>query len=310
MANIIFTNYCNLHCEYCFANKIKSQSMQNITEKQLQRILDWLKKDYRESHRIGIIGGEPTLHPYFIDRINQLSIFLEETKSEAMLFTNGLNIMSYLKYLNKKIGMLINVNKEKIDILDSQLNYLFNHKNYICGFTLGCNLYPNEKNYDFFWNIIKKYNVHNIRVSITTPQQKKYIENKDLYFSIMTPIFEDFVNNVYKYNCELQKDCSWIPSCYLQNTTIQQKDIVDKICLPTIDITPDFKATSCFGLSDFIDCSLFKTPTELFYYFLFKQVAPYTESNYQEKCEFCDKKKYLECSGGCLNLREKKEYKL
>ena len=310
MANIVFTNYCNLNCQYCFAGKIKQEKPQNITEEQLTKILDWLRPTPSVIlNQIGIIGGEPTLHPQFIDRINQLSEFLEQKKISAILFTNGLTISSYLKKLNNNYSLLINVNEEKIDILTKQLDYLFNNISYIKNIILGCNLYPEKIDYTFFWNLIEKYNIKTIRVSVTSPQNQQYITNKKLYFQTMIPIYEDFILKAHQNNCLIMNDCSWIPSCYLTNTNILQYNQVDKICTPAIDITLDFKATPCFGISEFVDCSNFKNYIELYNYFMFKKIVPYTEQNYLKECENCEKKLYAKCSGGCLAFRNKGENK-
>ena len=63
--NIAITNYCNLKCPYCFANKFIESEKQSITEDQLDKILDFLfySNLNKYKHKIGIIGGEPTLHP-------------------------------------------------------------------------------------------------------------------------------------------------------------------------------------------------------------------------------------------------------
>ena len=73
MPNIIITNYCNLKCPYCFASEmLNDPNKKNISESELKRILAWLEKSPPPS--IGLIGGEPTLHPDFA---NILSIVNE-----------------------------------------------------------------------------------------------------------------------------------------------------------------------------------------------------------------------------------------
>lgn len=308
MANIIFTNYCNLNCQYCFAGKIKQENPQNITEQQLTTILNWLGSTPSFIlNKIGIIGGEPTLHPQFINRIEQLTDFLEQKQISAQLFTNGLTISSYLNCLNDKYTLLININEEKINLLEEQLNYLFKNKSNIKDIIFGCNLYPEKTNYTFFWQLVKQYNIKKVRVSVTSPQNKYYIQNKELYFQQMIPIYERFILNSHLNECILINDCSWIPSCYLTNSFIIDYNKVDKICMPAVDITPDFKAIPCFGISEFVDCSNFKNYIELYNYFMFNKIVPYTKNNYLDKCKNCEKRIYTKCSGGCLNFRKKGE---
>ena len=72
--NIAITNYCNLNCPYCFANKFIDSEKQSLNENQLDKILDFLfySKLNKYKYRIGIIGGEPTLHPQFQDIVNKI----------------------------------------------------------------------------------------------------------------------------------------------------------------------------------------------------------------------------------------------
>ena len=50
---------------------MNNSDVKNITNEQLDKILNWLDPIAREQRiRIGLIGGEPTLHPDFINIIN------------------------------------------------------------------------------------------------------------------------------------------------------------------------------------------------------------------------------------------------
>ena len=88
MPNIAFLNYCNLQCPYCFANKfITEEEKQLITEEQLLTILDFL--DQTPCNRIGIIGGEPTLHPCLAEYIDICFDRLYDLKN-VTIFSNGI----------------------------------------------------------------------------------------------------------------------------------------------------------------------------------------------------------------------------
>lgn len=66
MPNIILTEYCNLKCPYCFASTMieEAKDYKNITMEQLDNILNWLYPTAIEGEfGIGLIGGEPLLHP-------------------------------------------------------------------------------------------------------------------------------------------------------------------------------------------------------------------------------------------------------
>ena len=68
--NIMLNQVCNLACPYCFANEFVGRSEKSlksdksqITEENFRIALDFAIKS-RET-RLGLIGGEPTLHPKF-----------------------------------------------------------------------------------------------------------------------------------------------------------------------------------------------------------------------------------------------------
>lgn len=106
MANIVLTTYCNLHCPYCFADKmIKQEDIKNIDLVQFKKILNWLDGD----GRIGLIGGEPTLHPQFKEILEIISNYNQDT--EFILFTNGIYLEQYIPFLPKNLSILINLNQ-------------------------------------------------------------------------------------------------------------------------------------------------------------------------------------------------------
>lgn len=59
--SIALTNVCDLHCAYCYAPKHKASL-------QTAQVLSWLKElDTAGCLGVGFGGGEPTLHPNFVD---------------------------------------------------------------------------------------------------------------------------------------------------------------------------------------------------------------------------------------------------
>jgi radical SAM protein with 4Fe4S-binding SPASM domain len=72
------------------------------------------------------------------------------------------------------------------------------------------------------------------------------------------------------------------------------------LCEPVVDITPDFKATSCFGTYTEIDCSIFKNLYELQNYLFLEIMNKKRLLNYDDKCIQCKKFQYAICQGGCL----------
>ena len=93
MPNIAVTNFCNLSCPYCFANEFIAESdKQYLTQEQLITILNFLTTSSRSLGKIGIIGGEPTLHPNIKNLI--------ESVCKCTIFT--LNFINNTKDCTKK----------------------------------------------------------------------------------------------------------------------------------------------------------------------------------------------------------------
>ena len=117
MPNIILTEYCNLQCPYCFASKMIEDAKdtncnKNITEEQLLFILDWLRPTaISQDYCIGLIGGEPTLHPQFDKILTIVNSFNSLTNSSSIIFTNGLLIDKFIPRIGESMALLINVNK-------------------------------------------------------------------------------------------------------------------------------------------------------------------------------------------------------
>ena len=311
MPNIAITKYCNLKCPYCFAeDMIAEEQTKAITLDQLTKILNWLGQEPLSGH-IGIIGGEPTLHPQYKDVIYLINDFCARNNIKSLLFTNGIELYKTLHLLPDNMNILININKLN-DINQSKLNKTLDlcHKlhlleeNRVC---IGCNLYSTNTDYSYFWNVVDTYHeISTVRMSITAPIQINDKQDKFLYYQKMKPILFDFLNKAKQYNLEVTFDCNQIPLCELtENEQLFVKSFgrYKTFCSPTIDITADFKASSCFGSYDdtLIDCNLFNNINELERYFQYK-IFKKTELNYNGKCKNCEKFNLQQCQGGCLSF--------
>lgn len=318
MANIALTKYCNLNCPYCFAQSMMTDSeKQNIEINSLNQILEWLKKTPEE--RIGLIGGEPTLHPQFKEILKIINNYCEENNKESILFTNGILLKKFLPYISPKMSILININSplymseinfnsllETLDILYKQNKISGNNTQVTCG----CNICLEINNYDFFWNIVEKYKINQIRVSVTAPVLKEYKDNKEKYYEKLKPIFLNFISEAQKRKILINIDCNHIPKCYFSNSEIdfilyncKENIFKEDCCSPCIDITANFEATCCFGTYDsLINCSYFEDCNELKQYFLKEIIYKKSEKNNFGKCADCLDFQLKKCQGGCLSF--------
>ena len=81
----LFVNYdCNLACDYCFVRGLSRKHPLRIAGEDFQRFCGWAA-----CHRLsllGILGGEPTLHPRLVAMLQQL----RSIGVASVLFTNAL----------------------------------------------------------------------------------------------------------------------------------------------------------------------------------------------------------------------------
>ena len=316
MANIAINNYCSLKCPYCFADEMIHEKSCSISIENFKIILEWLSRTPK--NHVGIIGGEPTLHPHFDQILKETAIYCKQVDTTATLFTNGIDLMKYIPQISERICILLNTNSPKnmtgeqysklLDVID-QLDLL-------CWFdnraTLGCNVYRELDDYSYIWDLVKKYHLKTLRTSVTAPNPNLKMGKEEYYIS-MKEKFINFAKDAIENDCALLIDCNHIPDCYF---TDEEFDIVcqaikdpignsyicHSFCNPVVDITGNFKATACFGSYDPVDIRDFENLEELERYLLFKKSYPRYLNNGTGKCSTCKRYKLMQCQGGCLGF--------
>ena len=319
MANVSIINFCNLKCKYCFADDMIQEKSCCITLDDYRRILSFLART--PDNHVGIIGGEPTLHPKFDEIIKETNKYCKECNTTATLFTNGINLDKYLPLFGERIGILLNLNSptemsteqwtSTMDLLEhlDSLSWLDDKPDRPAKLNIGVNVFPGCTDYSFAWNIVDKYHLTHIRTSITSPGGI-YLDmrhDKEKYYQTMKPIFLEHCKNAIKHRCKLHMDCNRIPKCYY---TREEFDLVHEaaehydsyFCEPVIDIKSDFKVYTCFGQTDKeVDMRDFNDIHELRRYLFAKVTLPHVEANCTGRCSTCKEHELLLCQGGCLS---------
>ena len=327
MANIAIINYCNLKCPYCFADDMIHEKSKCITLDDFRKILEFTART--PDNHIGLIGGEPTLHPDFENILKEVNRYCKECNTGCTLFTNGINLEKFLPFIGERIGTLLNLNSPKFMSKEfwTKTNEVLDHLDSLSWLddgipgkpakvNIGCNVHPGLDDYSFLWEIVDKYKLHHIRTSVVSPggQYTSMRNDKNAYFAKMKPIFIEHCKNAEKHKVILNIDCGHIPSCYF---TVEELDLVRKVCdghqgdfcEPVIDITSDFKATACFGTWDPVDIRDFKDIHELRRYLMATRNIPRSLANCDGKCAICKKHELMQCQGGCLGFADPEKLK-
>lgn len=308
MANIAINNYCNLQCPYCFANRyITEEEKQSITMEQLDYILEFLGRT--TVGRVGIIGGEPTIHPNFENILKRVKEFCRLHDTRCSVFSNGIRLYEYARLISDNAGCLVNVNHPDVvgaknweEILRS-LNRIK-----VCSgldqINLGVNLYSTLRDYDFIFDLAHNYRKDSVRVSYVAPTCSFSKVEKNSYYTEAKEIFLPFVEKAKSYGLRVRLDCNHIPRCYFNDRELELVDSVTEgfheYCEPVVDITPEFKATACFGAYELFDLDIFENIQQVERFLRYKKLYPLSESNTSGNCKECLKHQNLSCQGGCL----------
>ena len=332
MPNIMLTYRCNLKCPYCFANEFVNGKGGDISEEDFKYAVEFAIRNRRTPTQIGIIGGEPALHPKLGAFI--LSLAMKKEISGVMLFTNGLR-MDWLDQLYNSpfvpavLKILVNCNspeamgaanftklKKNIDLVYTKYHMRKNIK-------FGVNLFDNDFDYSFLEEMLIRYDQHQVRVSLTVPDFSACGSHSPVeQFRARKDYLLDFFKQMDEIGVLAYMDCNKPPRCiwtdeewawlqqYCRKYHSYPSNITDSVvnCSPVIDILPDLRAVRCFGMSDFEKVSIrdFETVNDLENYFRNRVDAEAFRIPSDASCSGCYKRRTGCCTGGCLGYKQDK----
>jgi len=341
LANIMINTVCNLNCPYCFASEFVINSddkdnlnhVNNISVENYKKAIDFILKDKSSDRyeRLGIIGGEPTLHPQFKELI-EIALY-NECIDKINVFTNGIELHRHFNLLsNPKITLLVNLNspedvgRDRYDTIINNLDFMFREMYMDVGqkMELGINIYSPDMNWQHMVDALVKYGLRSVRVAIAVPHIKDRQQINALdYFRSLKPTVFSFFRALERHDIMPVYDCNLMPVCLispseekwlkkfwkLEQRTNKYCNVLDgPVCSPVIDILPDLRAVRCFGCSDQEKVFIgdFNNLGEVEGYFKRKYDA-YAYSVYNSlKCRHCSRAKKGLCTGGCLSFKIEK----
>jgi len=327
MANIMVNELCNLQCPYCFANKyVNGDNSTDISYANFKKAVDWINEKHirngapwpidREVPRIGIIGGEPTLHENLEDLL-MYALRERLPNQDILVFTNALYMDPYIEFFAKNdISILINLNSpEDIGEEDYQKTVDNIRKMRLKGmhFSLGVNFYKGDLDTKFVLDVIEEFAVRELRVGVTSPNTKEKIdEGSFAYFTEITEPIVRLIEDAAALDCAVHFDCQKIPECIITKYEDRIRPLMERLpinifeharCTPVIDILPDLKVARCFGVSGdniTVPMESFETEEDVMAYFAtnIDNVAMLTVKH--EKCIRCYSRNVGKCQSGCI----------
>lgn len=327
MSHIMINKNCNLNCLYCFANEFvnKNKDEYIMSKENFIKALQFVKT---QDSVLGIIGGEPTIHPQFEELV---SIALNDNAiKQVTIFTNGINLDKYESIIcHEKIKVLVNLNSPndigqiKFDKIISNLDYFVNELN-LTNIKLGINMYKPNFDFDYMLKALKRYHFNSVRTSIAVPNNSNSRDFDMIeYFNTMKPRVFEFFHALEKIHVMPSYDCNLMPMCI---TTDEEKQWLSKFwryehsanhrcnitdnpnCKPVVDILPDLTAVRCFGCSEQCKTKIdYFTDVEDLYNYFKMEVDTYSYIiPTHKKCEKCYYRATRRCTGGCLAYKQRK----
>lgn len=320
MANIMLTYRCNLSCPYCFANEFVNHADCDISLEGFRRALEFIKTS-PERH-VGLIGGEPTIHRGFEEILRLLDA--DEQIASVTIYTNGIQMEECLAYLQKeRFSILVNCNSP-VDIgqvryeqLKRNLDRLFDQEGVWKRANLGVNLYRDELDYGYILELLERYHLHRVRMSVTVPNldESKKQDSLEYLRSRKDYVFR-FIMDCADRDIAPYFDCNVIPRCVWTEDELRSIEAIVKkfrlkntnltglhgFCKPVIDILPDLTAVRCFGTSDFSKMPIgdFRSLEDLRSYYVNLIDCHVTNCMKRKACLGCYERDVLRCSAGCL----------
>jgi hypothetical protein len=332
MANINITNVCNRKCPYCFAEEFTlCAAKEFMTFENFKKAVDFVASVKGE--RVGILGGEPTLHPEF-------ELFMEYVLnhpgvSQVTLFTNGSHPEYIKRYLSSpKFGCLVNCNSPK-DLGDTDyqslvdgLKDVFSDGIYSKNVNVGLNVYSPEIDYSFIVDICKLIKRDSLRLALAIPMnayENEYDPLRMFYYAKPTllSLFEKLLDAgvMPHFDCNLVSPCVWsaeetnfirkfqeLPSAAAHGFNL----LTGNTCCPVIDISPDLTAVRCFGMSrdHKVNITDFNNVNDLRAYFSTLTDSYKFAVSTHENCDKCNSRMMQKCTCGCLAFKSKKIIKM
>lgn len=326
MPNIMITYRCNLRCPYCFANEYVNRENTDITIQNFEKVIEFITKE--QSSYLGLIGGEPTIHKDFKKILR--SIINNQNIIECTVYTNGIELDKYINELSSpKFRLLVNCNSPKTigdDLYDriiKNLDILFNERYMENRIDLGFNFYDDDIDCSFIIEMLKRYSLHRVRLSLTVPNMESckqisaidyFKQRKEGLLALLKKFRENQIVPYY--------DCNKIPYClwsedekkwlhnYVDEYNVKESDLIGNrsICYPVIDILPTLEVVRCFGMSSFekVKITDFEGITDIASYFLNTIDCEAYRIAGDEKCSDCYYRKTRHCTAGCLCFKSDK----
>ena len=265
--------------------------------------------------KIQLLGGEPTIHPDFIDMV----IYLLERGFALTVFTSGImknkvlteTASAFANTPPNRLTFNCNLNdpeqtpaslseQESVKSFLSQLGYRT---------TPGFNIYRTDFKLDFLFQLISEFGMFRmIRLGMTHPvpgKSNSFISPDDI--GSVYDVICSYAPLLERLRVRLRFDCGF-PYCRLSQAQLGilypfVNGSFHFSCVPIVDIGPDMDVWSCFPLRSFQRRSIFEFDSldaVRKHFRKLHEIARVEVAGIFEECDSCNWREERLCGGGCL----------
>lgn len=313
--NVVLIRRCTNCCPYCFEAPSRDLSKPGLmTIEDARKVAVWAAADRLES--IGLIGGEPFLHPELREII---AVFLKTcSPARLVLFTGGVVPCQALDALQPNdCSLLVNVNEERDYRSKGDYKRVMTFIDHALksGFEVGLGFNVWRINFDprFMPELAFSLGRTGFRWTVAspslgyTPSTVQREDLKALSGRCMNLLWESVFRGL-----ATSLDCP-LPLCFFKDDEVAwlsrfQPGVLSKlgVCSPPVDVTPELDAVRCFGVSS---CGRepianHASPSALRAYFRRRLDQDLlTRQGVYPECASCEHFNAARCQGGCFGWR-------
>jgi len=309
MANLVISNVCNLHCDYCFARDYLSEAGEEdfISEQAFEERLDFLERSGIEDVRL--IGGEPGLHPLFGELLEQAGRRFEK----IVVFSNGTLSEAALEALEslppERLTVMVNLSAGRLsgelsqaeqDRRSQALRRL--GRKVIAAYTISTMDFDCESLIPL---ILENGCWKSIRLGLAQPAlagKNRFLHPKQ--YPVVGKRIVAFAQIAAQSGVRVELDCGFVRCMFGADDLAKLAEVnthAEWRCNAVLDIDLRGMVSHCFPLAGRFEARL--NPQDCAVELrecLAAQAKPYRAAGIYRDCSTCVYKTRQECTGGCL----------
>jgi len=254
MPNIVLTSLCNRSCEYCFAMEASKENENRYID--FQEIVNIADKICATPNKfVGLLGGEPTLHPQFCE----ILMYMIERGIFVSVFTNGIcsdSVLNKLERLRDRGGhkYIVNTNPPSIESEQNQIRQDLFLRRFAVLCDISVNVFKPDISLDFVRDVAQRNGLKNSKLRVGIAQPIVGESNSYLPLESYPRAAANIVHmseSVWDRNISVHFDCGF-PLCAFTDEQlgklIRMNAGLRFFCDMALDFGPGLNAWSCFPM--------------------------------------------------------------